>query len=297
MSQLLQASLQPHDYQGTPGEDPTSLPWTHGNYVGPYWSDGKLQSSVEWGTANPVDELDNLARQHDAAYAHWSDRAHREAADKLFADEAQKLKKKYGSSFASDPRVAAHAVRYGNYAHRQVSQLSDDFAHYGPLGVIKFGLNNLWNANKMLQGTYLKKERDDVSKFYAEALERDRYNTRGVSTAGRQSYGSGTPELKTSSSKVIRPVEPVVPKTRANVRVPVASNITASAAPPNPGPEASLLWPSKQAKKFKEWAELYSAALASTQNRVTPVTYRKEKKNLDKAKPKKYRKRNAIRPM
>ena len=93
MSQLLQASLQPHDYQGTPGEDPTSLPWTHGNYVGPYWSDGKLQSSVEWGTANPIDELDNLARQHDAAYAHWTDRAHREAADKLFADEAQKLKK------------------------------------------------------------------------------------------------------------------------------------------------------------------------------------------------------------
>lgn len=40
----------------------------YGNYCGPYWSDGKFQSSVV-GTREPIDELDETCMRHDAAYA------------------------------------------------------------------------------------------------------------------------------------------------------------------------------------------------------------------------------------
>lgn len=40
----------------------------YGNYCGPYWSDGKLQTSV-CGSTEPVDEFDETCQAHDCAYA------------------------------------------------------------------------------------------------------------------------------------------------------------------------------------------------------------------------------------
>lgn len=44
--------------------DPTT------NYCGAYYSDGKIQPSVYDGLSQPINELDELCRAHDAVYAH-----------------------------------------------------------------------------------------------------------------------------------------------------------------------------------------------------------------------------------
>jgi len=41
----------------------------HGHYCGPYWSDGKWQPSVPWGTKVPIDDLDRACMHHDRRYA------------------------------------------------------------------------------------------------------------------------------------------------------------------------------------------------------------------------------------
>lgn len=40
----------------------------HGNYCGPWWSDGKFQTSVV-GLSEPIDEFDRTCQLHDASYA------------------------------------------------------------------------------------------------------------------------------------------------------------------------------------------------------------------------------------
>jgi hypothetical protein len=121
-----------------------------GNYTGPYWSDGKIQSSVEFGTTDPQSELDALSRLHDTAYAHYSDRGHREAADLIYAREAKRLGEKY-------PELIGNIVQYGNYTGRQAVQLAKDVGTvpgFPLIGLGKFAITNLFNANKMITGTY-----------------------------------------------------------------------------------------------------------------------------------------------
>lgn len=55
----------------------------YGNYCGPYWSDGKWQTSVV-GSVDPIDELDAACQRHDAQYALGTDRRQ---ADLTFAAE------------------------------------------------------------------------------------------------------------------------------------------------------------------------------------------------------------------
>jgi hypothetical protein len=130
-----------------------------GNYTGPYWSDGRLQESVEFGSSDPQSELDKLSRLHDTAYAHYTDRQHREAADEIYERDAKVLAGKF-------PELAGKLVLYGNYAARQRAQLNSDFATLGPLGLLKFAGTNMWNANKMIHGTYLKNEKADIERLY-----------------------------------------------------------------------------------------------------------------------------------
>jgi len=161
MNALLPAIAQ---YLGAEGEDPTAPFWASGNYVGPYWSDGAVQESVEWGDKPALNELDHLARQHDAAYAHYQDAKHREAADMLFAREADKLKGKYGPKLADDPRFAAAMVKYGNYAGRKASKLPEYLA-MGGLGVLKYGYDHVKEMTQRIDGTYLNKEMSDILRF------------------------------------------------------------------------------------------------------------------------------------
>ncbi len=136
-----------------------------GEYTGPYWSDGKIQPSVEWGESTPQSQLDWLSRQHDSAYAHFKDSRHREAADLIYMREAKKLAGQF-------PELAGNLVGYGNYAGRQVKNILSDVGLATKLtgnplfGVVKYGVDSLANNVKRLNGTYLKNELEDVNKFY-----------------------------------------------------------------------------------------------------------------------------------
>jgi len=155
-------------YLGQEGEDPTSPFWASGNYVGPYWSDGTVQESVEWGDKPALHALDELARKHDAAYAHYKDEKHREAADMLFAEEAKKLKQKYGSKWADDPQIAARLVEYGNHTTRQIKNLAK-IGVLGPAAIpwlIYKQASNMIDNHKRIKGTYLTKEVGDIRRFY-----------------------------------------------------------------------------------------------------------------------------------
>lgn len=134
-----------------------------GNYTGPYWSDGKFQESVAFGESEPLSQLDALSRLHDTAYATYKDRAHREAADLIYNEQATKLAGKF-------PELAGNLVLYGNYTARQAKQLAQDVALVPgmPLvGLVKHGISNLINSNRMVKGTYLKQERKDIEELYS----------------------------------------------------------------------------------------------------------------------------------
>lgn len=262
-------------YQGLEGEDPSSPFWAHGNYVGPYWSDGKVQSSVVWGNREPTDALDDLARKHDAAYAHYKDRPHREAADALFAEEARKLTQKYGKGWAADPKIAATLVQYGNYAQRQAAKLGE-YTKYGTSGIAgnligagRFVIGNLLDAGKMVNGTYLKQERNDVLKFYGTDPKKVEQERR--------------PEGTTPASWSIKKTPSVVPV-----------STTVETKPAFTKSKSQLI--KDQAQRFRNYSALHSAAVASE---GMPIVRRKRtKKNLNAALPDSYlrRKRNAVRP-
>ncbi len=136
-----------------------------GEYTGPYWSDGSIQESVEWGGKTPQSELDWLSRQHDSAYAHYKDSRHREAADLIYMEEAKKLAGRF-------PELAGNLVGYGNYAGRQAIKLLSDAALSTKLtgnplfGVLKYGIQGIRDSAQRINGTYLKSELEDINKFY-----------------------------------------------------------------------------------------------------------------------------------
>ncbi len=98
------------------------------NYTGPYWSDGKLQSSVEFGKTPPGSALDAESRLHDSAYAHFDDVYHRIAADYIYNENVEKL----GSKGA----LIGSAVMIGNQVVRAGVNIGKEFLNYGPLGLI-----------------------------------------------------------------------------------------------------------------------------------------------------------------
>jgi len=138
-----------------------------GNYTGPHWSDGKYQESVEWGDSNPQSELDYLSRQHDSAYARFKDDKHREAADKIYNENAQKLKQKF-------PSLAGNLVLYGNHVERQgkklLSNAKTGAMFGGPIGALAGAIytagGNIIDNMKRIDGKYLQKETADVMKYY-----------------------------------------------------------------------------------------------------------------------------------
>lgn len=129
------------------------------NYTGPGLSNGLFQNSVEFGTALPTNDLDALARLHDSAYAKYKDRAHRRAADKIFADAAGKIPN-------SEALLAKNAVRYGNQVKGSFDNLSKRASQglpFGPVGVLGglvYGAieNNLDLHDYMINGQKYEKE-------------------------------------------------------------------------------------------------------------------------------------------
>lgn len=103
------------------------------NYTGPYLSDGKFQSSVEFGETLPIDKWDAFSRLHDSAFKKWDDYGHRTAANSIYNEWM-----KENPSFSKS--VAGFLVLYGN-------QLASSVKNLGPnmgsliLGGIKNGYN------------------------------------------------------------------------------------------------------------------------------------------------------------
>ncbi len=126
------------------------------NYTGPYISDGIFQTSVEFGSATPKDQLDALSRLHDSAYAKYKDFGHRKAADVIYANEARKLIGLY-------PELAGLAVKYGNQIIGSASNLLGGYK-YGPLGFVAGAIKNGLDLHDyMLNST---KYKNDVSQYY-----------------------------------------------------------------------------------------------------------------------------------
>lgn len=135
-----------------------------GNYTGPYWSDGKVQSSVAFGESNPQSELDALSRLHDSAYKQFPDQKHREAADKLYNDEAQKLVGKF-------PHLAGNVVLYGNHLLRHPNPfrmvgggLLGNAGHLASL--IYTAVGGIKDANRYYGSQALAREIEDVKNYY-----------------------------------------------------------------------------------------------------------------------------------
>ncbi len=138
-----------------------------GNYTGPYISDGKFQTSVEWGSAPTLNPLDEASRRHDSAYAKWSDSRHRKAADQLFKIETEGMN-------GTLPTVAGNAVVYGNEAMKQAGSLASKvgtYGKFGPIGMLAGALAHeyewLSDMNSRLNSRdYLAKERREVLDYY-----------------------------------------------------------------------------------------------------------------------------------
>lgn len=134
------------------------------NYTGPYRSDGKFQTSVEFGKTAPKDKLDALSRLHDSAYAKYKDYGHRVAADSIYNQEAKKLVGKF-------PSLAGDLVVYGNQTGRSVSNLASN-ASYGPLGFVYGAVKNMYNLNDYMVNQ--KKYAREVSDYYDTDPEKPR---------------------------------------------------------------------------------------------------------------------------
>lgn len=287
---------KPTQYLGTEGEDPTSPFWGSGNYVGPYWSNGNVQSSIEWGDKSPVHQLDELARNHDAAYAHFADRKHREAADEIFAEGANKLKIKYGKKLADDPKFAAAAVQYGNYAGRQASKLFNYTTSSGPvIGLARFGVDNIIEMQKRLTGSYLKSERKDVLRFYETDPYKGRYTLNRDTEPIRRVVVAPAP--KTGSDKTVNSKDDSV----RQAQNPLSGSGGGEARVKNisqPDQSDTQILVENQRRRFQRYKALHDAAQASIGQ---PRVYRRPQSDVGLAVPEYYRKqrkkRNAVRPL
>jgi len=176
------------------------MPEAAGNYIGPGWSDGKFQSSVEWGSSEPQSELDLEAYYHDSAYKKFSDEAHRQAADSIFADNAARIKGEL-------PPLARTAVSQGNMLSRSVTRTTRNVASGAALagvpgaiiGLVYTGLQNLAMANDLLPGKTRDNLRKEVLDYYASDpnARSNNYVTKPSSkTSAKDAGGSKPPVLR-----------------------------------------------------------------------------------------------------
>jgi len=136
------------------------------NYTGPNWSNGKVQESVKFGDAVPLNYGDSQSRLHDSAYAQFKDKWHREAADMIYRDRLKGQRGFY--------RAVAQAPLYGNYAKNQAKSLGtsvyNGFKYFGPVGAIGGAIVHELQYIKDMQHRLggLAKERKAVLDFYAQ---------------------------------------------------------------------------------------------------------------------------------
>lgn len=137
----------------------------HGLYCGPNWSAGKHQQSVLSGLSG-VDELDELCRVHDAAYA---TRGNLKAADRKFFISAMKL-----------PTVRAKVA-----------------------GIL-VGIQGAFRANDMNVSMPNQKPKNQVEKIQQDTIKWLEAELRSYADIGKPVMKTSTP-VKGGSSKIIPP--------------------------------------------------------------------------------------------
>lgn len=158
------------------------------NYTGPYISNGKFQTSVEFGEVEPLDVLDSFSRLHDSAYAKWEDSLHRTVADKIYYDSVKNLSGLF-------PEIASDVVLYGNRIGRSVSNIASSIATYGPLGIVVGGVKNMYDLYSYMSESSSGKIRKEILNYYATdpypqyQVDGDNMNKRGK--LGEASLGRG----------------------------------------------------------------------------------------------------------
>jgi len=135
-------------------------------YTGPYLSNGKFQTSVEFGDKTPASKLDTASRLHDSAYAKYKDRMHLQAADHIYERETEKIKGDF-------PKYAGDIVKYGNFAKRSFYNIYDNtvagsyiLPGIGTLaGMVYGGIKNIYQTYDWMMNSdkYIK----DVENYYA----------------------------------------------------------------------------------------------------------------------------------
>ncbi len=260
-----------------------------GNYTGPNWSDGKFQSSVEWGASDPESELDFLSRQHDSAYKRFNDDPKMlEAADIIYNENAQRLVGEF-------PHLAGHLVNYVNYGHRNLAKMLKDVAAanvflpgVGSLvGLAKFSIGGMIDNMKRIDGTYLNKEKDAIRAYYATDKKVSPYSTAYKSSNGGVMLG----EVGRKGALRGPDLLPELPRTtngglRGSGRVgvePALPPVFPAAVSPSTHPVLNLQQSSegdslaeihrnqlvaKQLKRLANYSMLQQAANQSTKNRV-----------------------------
>lgn len=125
-------------------------------YTGPYISDGRIQSSVEFGQTPPVNALDEQSRLHDSAYAHYKDYGHLRAADVLYDRNVSKL--------GPLGKTVGTTVLYGNQAMSSIGNISSA-GYLGPFSIVYGAVKNSYNLYDFMLNE--EKYISDVEKYYA----------------------------------------------------------------------------------------------------------------------------------
>jgi len=108
--------------------------------------------------------VDAASRLHDSAYAHYTDEAHRIAADEIYSATLKKLR---------EPKaILADVPLYGNYVKNRAMEIGGDFINgwkygglVGGLGSLVYnGIKGIVRSNDLIQNG--KKYRDEVLAYY-----------------------------------------------------------------------------------------------------------------------------------
>lgn len=127
-------------------------------YTGPYWSDGRFQSSIAFGSNIPIDNVDNESRLHDTAYAVYPDQRHRVAADWLYSQRLEQ-----DTSYKA--RIIRNIPYYANLA--SASHVSALFTPFIGFGLLDYILHVYYTQNEIKNNAY-NKEISDVLNLYKE---------------------------------------------------------------------------------------------------------------------------------
>jgi hypothetical protein len=119
-------------------DDMPEFDLAHNYYTGPYYSDGKFQSSVADGTKIPVSKVDYNSRIHDASYYHAQSYDDLTAADRVYSDAADNF---HGLAW-----IIGKAPLYGNFIPRLLERFEKPYTPRDSLG----GENNTNMGNALL---------------------------------------------------------------------------------------------------------------------------------------------------